>query len=451
MAQITWSINAVDRTRAAFASVRQNLRGMQKDTDALGKRMMAGIIQGGAFALLGREVREVAAGINEIPGIPEDTRQSVREMNQTLTDARNTMRGLTADMMGGFATGAKSLGSTLGAMDWGKFLNPMTTAVALGEAQATVAAALEGETQKYIAALHAQTDAEKAQAAATKAAKDAMEKKNAVLKAGREGADAALRQMESQRKMSADYHRALRDEGETIRKEVLTPGEAYAEQLDRLNLLRDASAVSVDVYHRKLRALQETAVSGELEGFFGDMDKKSFERISGLTREAKEASKAAKELGWAFASSFEDAVLEGGKLSDVLRGLAKDVARIFLRNAITDPLARSLSGVFGGFSLFGGSASTPPARAAGGPVSSGTTYLVGENGPELFTAPASGHIVPNHELSGGGGASVYNFNYHFPMGVTKAELMPALEATKRATIAAIQDMRARSAGRASYA
>ena len=40
-------------------------------------------------------------------------------------------------------------------------------------------------------------------------------------------------------------------------------------------------------------------------------------------------------------------------------------------------------------------------RAAGGPVSGGYTYLVGERGPELFHAPASGHIIPNHQLSGG--------------------------------------------------
>jgi len=34
-------------------------------------------------------------------------------------------------------------------------------------------------------------------------------------------------------------------------------------------------------------------------------------------------------------------------------------------------------------------------KAAGGPVMGGLTYLVGENGPELFTAPSNGSIVPN--------------------------------------------------------
>lgn len=45
----------------------------------------------------------------------------------------------------------------------------------------------------------------------------------------------------------------------------------------------------------------------------------------------------------------------------------------------------------------------------GGPMASGETALVGEAGPELFTAPRAGHIIPNHELGGGGqGVQVTN-------------------------------------------
>ena len=44
------------------------------------------------------------------------------------------------------------------------------------------------------------------------------------------------------------------------------------------------------------------------------------------------------------------------------------------------------------------------ARASGGPVRSGSPYLVGERGPELFVPGASGSIVPNHGMGG----AVYN-------------------------------------------
>jgi hypothetical protein len=44
------------------------------------------------------------------------------------------------------------------------------------------------------------------------------------------------------------------------------------------------------------------------------------------------------------------------------------------------------------------------ARALGGPVGSGRTYLVGERGPELFTPGISGNIIPNNRMGSVNGA-----------------------------------------------
>ena len=49
-----------------------------------------------------------------------------------------------------------------------------------------------------------------------------------------------------------------------------------------------------------------------------------------------------------------------------------------------------------------------PGLEKGGPMSSGQTALVGEAGPELFTAPRAGHIIPNGEFGGAGGVQVTN-------------------------------------------
>ena len=46
-----------------------------------------------------------------------------------------------------------------------------------------------------------------------------------------------------------------------------------------------------------------------------------------------------------------------------------------------------------------------PKRAMGGAVSSNNPYIVGELGPELFVPSSSGKIVPNNQLSSGGGAT----------------------------------------------
>ena len=58
---------------------------------------------------------------------------------------------------------------------------------------------------------------------------------------------------------------------------------------------------------------------------------------------------------------------------------------------------------------FGGGMEAMSARANGGPVSTGTPYMVGERGPELFVPNNSGKIVPNHAL-GGGGVKVETIN-----------------------------------------
>ena len=47
-------------------------------------------------------------------------------------------------------------------------------------------------------------------------------------------------------------------------------------------------------------------------------------------------------------------------------------------------------------------------KASGGPVTSGSSYIVGERGPELFTPNASGMITPNNRL--GGGSTTINLN-----------------------------------------
>jgi hypothetical protein len=61
-------------------------------------------------------------------------------------------------------------------------------------------------------------------------------------------------------------------------------------------------------------------------------------------------------------------------------------------------IGASIGGAIGGALGFGGG------RAMGGPVSSGTAYVVGERGPELFVPGSSGSIVPN----GGGRGNTIN-------------------------------------------
>ena len=70
-----------------------------------------------------------------------------------------------------------------------------------------------------------------------------------------------------------------------------------------------------------------------------------------LGDQQKKNTEFAKTLGFTFTSAFEDAVLKGGDLRDVLKGLEQDIARIILRKAVSEPLANAIgSGIA---SMFG--------------------------------------------------------------------------------------------------
>lgn len=55
---------------------------------------------------------------------------------------------------------------------------------------------------------------------------------------------------------------------------------------------------------------------------------------------------ATQALGFSFASAFENAIVNGERFQDVLKGILQDILRIAARLAVSEPLARFLSGLF---------------------------------------------------------------------------------------------------------
>lgn len=97
--------------------------------------------------------------------------------------------------------------------------------------------------------------------------------------------------------------------------------------------------------------------------------------ISAATRQAEEAAKAYQKM----AEKVDDA---SGEVDSLAKSLGK------LPSWFTPKGGSNVSSV-----LF------PPGRAAGGDVTARQTYLVGENGPELFMPGQSGAIIPNNRLA----------------------------------------------------
>jgi hypothetical protein len=76
-------------------------------------------------------------------------------------------------------------------------------------------------------------------------------------------------------------------------------------------------------------------------------------------------------------------------------GAIKSLIAIVASNPLVKGIGSVIDNVFGG------------GRAAGGPVMAGTSYLVGEKGPEIFTPSSTGNITPNNKL---GSNTVINLN-----------------------------------------
>ncbi|MBA3936923.1 MAG: hypothetical protein H0X38_05630 [Planctomycetes bacterium] len=62
-------------------------------------------------------------------------------------------------------------------------------------------------------------------------------------------------------------------------------------------------------------------------------------------------------------------------------------------------------------------AQSAPGRANGGPVAAGSTYLVGERGPELLTMGGNGNVTPNSRIGGGPAKIVVNL-HNAPAGTS---------------------------------
>ena len=128
--------------------------------------------------------------------------------------------------------------------------------------------------------------------------------------------------------------------------------------------------------------------------------------------------------------------------------IISDLMRIFIQQQITGVLAGALGGLFGGGS-YGGGAGTAGVkyfspRAAGGPVTKNTPYMVGERGRELFVPNQSGSIVPNHQLGGGG--VVINQTINLSTGVqqtVRAEMTNMLPQIAQAAKGAVLDAKRR--------
>lgn len=190
---------------------------------------------------------------------------------------------------------------------------------------------------------------------------------------------------------------ALGEQAE-LYEQIRGPQEAFIAQQTALNELFAQGRISVDEYKTALRELQLVALDSATDVSSG------FERgfLSVTETITDFASLSERTIVNAF-SSAEDALAEFVQtgefnFSKLVDSILADLARLFARQALSGLLGALTGGAAGfgggvGSFLFGGG------RAAGGPVDPGKSFLVGEQGPEMFVPSVPGKIVPSEQTA----------------------------------------------------
>lgn len=219
----------------------------------------------------------------------------------------------------------------------------------------------------------------------------------------RERADARTKEYEQFAEAIREQEQAERDRLKALTQN--TSSEVFKRQQADIEFLRQAyydAKISVEDYGEAVAIVMGKAAE-----------------------DTAKANDAARDLGMTFASAFEDAIVEGKRLSDVVNALIKDIARIVIRRTLTEPLANGITGLLGGTggiaSLFGGG------KAIGGSTMPNMIYPIAENRPEVYsdgsrswliTGSQRGNVDPNPRISGGR-SQVNNISINVPGNVDR--------------------------------
>lgn len=227
----------------------------------------------------------------------------------------------------------------------------------------------------------------------------------------------------------------------SVAQSLFTLNENYLKSVETLGVAQSAFLGNQNSAQEKLTGLkaEEVNLMTRLAGTGIDDLTSRIRLNSELTENyqkqiplIQETNKLFTDAGSMIAQGFEDAILSGQKLGDVMRSLGQDLLRLVFSQTITTPLAKVITSALLGV----------PVKAMGGPVSAGSPYVVGERGPELFVPSSSGSIISNSKMSsgGGGGMGGVTVNYNIAAGVSRSELVPILEQERRRLKAEIPDM-----------
>lgn len=123
-----------------------------------------------------------------------------------------------------------------------------------------------------------------------------------------------------------------------------------------------------------------------------------------LADQERDREQALSQLGATFESAFEDAIINGEELSDVIQGLTQDILKLALRTTITAPLGNALTSFFSG----GGGAGFSSIMSAFSSHATGIDYVPRDMTARIHKGEKILTAKENRDSSSGGGDVVVN-------------------------------------------
>ncbi len=252
-----------------------------------------------------------------------------------------------------------------------------------------------------------------------------------------------LQRAQRARQENDKYIESLQAQGRAY-EESINPALRYQRTIDELNiaLTKDLDEHTYNLLAEQAKSSYEAAMLAADE--YGQKVKQLQDRIT-----------------TGFENSFASFIKGTQSAEDAFRSFASTIIDELIRITIRENISGALSGLFGSVAggLLGLASSSDPqvttssgmfdfprkGLAAGGPVASGKSYLVGEEGPEIFKPAVSGTIIPNDRMGGGEGITV-NQTIQISTGVAqtvRAEIMNLMPAITQATKQAVADSKQR--------
>ena len=174
--------------------------------------------------------------------------------------------------------------------------------------------------------------------------------------------------------------------------------DVEARLAEQIELVNKAKAQGLITDEQALIALQDLQLRGlEASTALEDGFTRAFLKIS---KEADDLAAVAEKIVNVFADQATDALVEfatTGKFAfkEFATAILDDIIRIIARLLVLQAI-QAVTGTGGG-GAGGGIASIAGARENGGTVQPSRSFVVGENGPELFVPDRTGTIVPNEK------------------------------------------------------